>query len=40
MLEMLPHGSYHEIAGAGHLMSVDQPVAYAKAIGEALRRTQ
>ena len=36
MIAALRHGSYHEIAGAGHLMSIDQPEAYAQAIRNAL----
>jgi pimeloyl-ACP methyl ester carboxylesterase len=30
---------YHEIAGAGHLMGVDQPAAYAATLERALRRS-
>ena len=36
MFAALRHGTYHEVAGAGHLMSVDQPEAYAQAIRNAL----
>ena len=36
MLGALRHGTYHEVARAGHLMSVDQPEAYARAIRNAL----
>ena len=36
MIAALRHGSYHEVAGAGHLMSVDQPEAYAQAIRNTL----
>ena len=36
MIAALHHGTYHEVAGAGHLMSVDQPEAYAQAIRNAL----
>ena len=36
MLTALRHGTYHEVARAGHLMSVDQPEAYAEAIRNAL----
>ena len=36
MIDGLRHGTYHEVAGAGHLMSVDQPDAYAQAIRNAL----
>ncbi|MGI9235045.1 MAG: alpha/beta fold hydrolase [Woeseiaceae bacterium] len=37
----LENGRYHEIAGAGHLISVDQPQAYADVIrGILKRRTQ
>ena len=39
MLAALRHGSYHEVARAGHLMSVDQPDAYAQAIRNALEGT-
>ena len=28
---------YHEVAGAGHLLSVDQPDAYGKLLAELLR---
>ena len=36
MIAALRHGTYHEVAQAGHLMSVDQPEAYAEAIRNAL----
>ena len=36
MLAALRRGTYREVAQAGHLMSVDQPEAYAKAIRNAL----
>ena len=36
MIAALRHGTYHEVARAGHLMSVDQPEAYAQAIRNAL----
>ena len=36
MLAALRHGTYHEVVRAGHLMSVDQPEAYAQAIRNAL----
>jgi len=36
MIAALRRGTYHEVAGAGHLMSVDQPDAYAQAIRDAL----
>ena len=36
MLAALRHGTYREVAQAGHLMSVDQPDAYAEAIRNAL----
>ena len=36
MIAALRHGTYHEVARAGHLMSVDQPAAYAQAIRNAL----
>ena len=36
MLAALRHGTYHEVAQAGHLMSVDQPEAYAEVIRNAL----
>ena len=38
MLAELPNGSYQEVANAGHLLSVDQPEAYATAIHTALQR--
>ena len=34
----LRHGNYHEIKNAGHLISVDQPDAYADAIRNILQR--
>lgn len=34
--EAMPKAGYYEVAGAGHLMSVDQPELYAKAISAAL----
>lgn len=40
IVEALPNGVYREIAGAGHLMSVDQPAAYAAAITQALARRE
>ena len=36
MIDALRNGTYHEVAGAGHLMSIDQPDAYAQAIRNAL----
>ena len=36
MIAALRHGTYHEVAQAGHLMSVDRPEAYAEAIRNAL----
>ena len=36
MMAALRRGTYRELAQAGHLMSVDQPDAYAKAIRNAL----
>ena len=38
MLSELTNGSYQEVANAGHLLSVDQPDAYAEAIRTALQR--
>lgn len=38
ILEHLADGRYHEIAGAGHLISIDKPVEYAGAIESALQR--
>lgn len=34
----LPHMARHKLSGAGHLMSIDQPLAYAEAIHAALCR--
>jgi len=34
----LPHLARHKLSGAGHLMSIDQPLAYAEAIRAALGR--
>ena len=36
MMAALRRGTYRELAQAGHLMSVDQPDAYAQAIRNAL----
>lgn len=36
MMSVLPHARYREIQHAGHLMSVDQPQAYAQVLREAL----
>ena len=36
MMAALRRGTYHEVAQAGHLMSVDRPDAYAQAIRNAL----
>ena len=38
ILEALPAAAYHEIERCGHLMSVDQPAAYAAALASALGR--
>lgn len=38
ILEAAPAANYHEIANAGHLMSVDQPQLYASCIREILTR--
>jgi len=38
IVEALAEVTYHEIAGAGHLLAVDRPDAYAVTIGHALRR--
>ena len=38
MLAELADGAYHELADCGHLMTVDQPVAYALALRRALAR--
>lgn len=38
MLQALPDGTYHEIAGCGHWMPVDQPEAYAQTLSTILRR--
>jgi len=34
--QAIPHATFHEIDGAGHLMAVDQPAAYARAIQQSL----
>ena len=34
--EAVPHSRFHEIAGAGHLLSVDQPDAYGKLLAQLL----
>jgi pimeloyl-ACP methyl ester carboxylesterase len=39
LMASLGTATYHEIAGAGHLMSVDNPAAYASAIENSLRRS-
>ena len=38
ILAELADGAYHEIATCGHLMTVDQPEAYAVALHTALER--
>jgi len=40
MLAELADGMYHEIADCGHLMTVDQPEAYADALRTALERPE
>ncbi|MFQ6022689.1 MAG: alpha/beta fold hydrolase [Acidiferrobacterales bacterium] len=40
ILSGLRDGAYHEIANAGHLISIDQPAAYAEAITSALHRSK
>ncbi|MCC6778355.1 MAG: alpha/beta fold hydrolase [Hyphomicrobiales bacterium] len=39
LIASLKNAVYHEIDGAGHLMSVDNPAAYARAIDQSLRRS-
>lgn len=39
ILSAVRNGAYHELANAGHLMSIDQPAAYAEAIASALQRS-
>ena len=36
ILEGLRNGHYHEVADAGHLISIDQPAAYAATLAKAL----
>lgn len=38
LISSLPDASYHEIPGAGHLMSVDNPSAYIQTIKQSLDR--
>ena len=38
LVEAIAHSSYHEVADAGHLLSVDQPDAYGRLIAEILVR--
>lgn len=38
MLDQLGSARYHEIAGSGHLISVDQPAAYADVLRDILKR--
>ena len=37
IVEAVPDCRYHEVAGAGHLLSVDQPDAYGELIARLLR---
>lgn len=39
ILDGLKHGTYHEVANAGHLVSVDQPAAYSTTLRTALLRS-
>ncbi len=39
MIEALPNPSYHEIAGSGHLIAVDQPEAFTALLAELLDRS-
>jgi 3-oxoadipate enol-lactonase len=39
LVSELPRAAYHELAGAGHLMSVDSPAEYARAIKGSLDRS-
>lgn len=39
LMSGLPQARYHEIVGAGHLMSIDDPAAYAAAIKQSLDRS-
>ncbi|MGI9286283.1 MAG: alpha/beta fold hydrolase [Pseudomonadales bacterium] len=39
ILDGLKQGTYHEVAHAGHLVSVDQPAAYAMTLRNALLRS-
>jgi pimeloyl-ACP methyl ester carboxylesterase len=39
LMNGLSNAEYHEIAGAGHLMSIDEPAAYAAAIELSLERS-
>ena len=36
LLEALPDARYHEISGAGHLVSVDQPANYGRLLARLL----
>ena len=38
IVETVPGGRYHEVAGAGHLLSVDQPDAYGELLARLLGR--
>jgi pimeloyl-ACP methyl ester carboxylesterase len=39
LMNGLSNARYHEIEGAGHLMSIDKPAAYAGAIKLSLERS-
>jgi 3-oxoadipate enol-lactonase len=39
LMSSLPNAEYHEIKGAGHLMSIDNPAAYTGAIKHSLDRS-
>lgn len=38
MLEALPNATYHEIAGASHLIAVDQPAAFIELLAKLLKK--
>ena len=37
--DAVPHSRFHEIAGAGHLLSVDRPEAYGRLLARLLHGT-
>jgi pimeloyl-ACP methyl ester carboxylesterase len=38
--DTVPHSRFHEVAGAGHLLSIDQPRAYGELLGRLLNEAE